>query len=43
MIEGRNKAVKDFGVKATPTIFVNDEKLGDSTLESLTKAIEAAL
>jgi protein-disulfide isomerase len=43
MIDGRNKAVKDFGVSATPTVFVNGEKLGDSTLESLTKAIEAAL
>jgi protein-disulfide isomerase len=43
MIDGRNKAVNDFGVSATPTVFVNGEKLGDSTLESLTKAIEAAL
>lgn len=43
MIEGRNKAVKDFGVQSTPTIFVNDEKLGDSQLETVTKAIEAAL
>jgi len=43
MIEGRNKAVKDFGVQATPTVFVNDEKLGDSTLETVSKAIEAAL
>ena len=43
MIEGRNKAVKDFGVQATPTVFVNDEKLGDSQLETVSKAIEAAL
>ena len=43
IVEGRNKAVKDFGVRATPTVFVNSEKLGDSTLDSLTKAIEAAL
>ena len=43
IVDGRNKAVKDFGVRATPTIFVNDEKLGDSTAETVTKAIEAAL
>jgi len=43
LIEGRNRAVKDFNVRSTPTVFVNDEKLGDSTIESLTKAIEAAL
>ena len=43
VIEGRNKAVKDFDVRATPTVFVNNEKLGDSSAESLKKAIEAAL
>ena len=43
IIEGRNKAVKDFKVQATPTVFVNGEKLGDSSVETLTKAIEAAL
>ena len=43
IIQGRNKAVKEFGVRATPTVFVNDEKLGDSTLDSITKAVEAAL
>ena len=44
MIAGRNKAVKDFGVKSTPTLFINDEKFsGDLTPEGLTKAIEAAL
>ncbi len=43
IIEGRNKAVKDFQVRSTPTVFVNGEKLGDSTVDSLTKAIEAAL
>ena len=43
MVQGRNKAVKDFKVSATPTVFVNDQKLGDSTLESLTKAIDSAL
>ncbi len=43
IIQGRNKAVKDFNVRATPTIFVNNEKLGDSTTATLTKAIEAAL
>ena len=43
IIQGRNKAVQEFGVRATPTVFVNNEKLGDSRLETLTKAIEAAL
>ena len=43
MIQGRNKAVKDFSVQATPTVFVNGEKLGDSTLESISKAIDSAL
>ena len=43
IIQGRNKAVQEFGVRATPTVFVNDEKLGDSTLDSITKAVEAAL
>ncbi len=43
IVDGRNKAVKDFNVRATPTVFVNDEKLGDSTLDSLSKAIESAL
>jgi len=43
MVKGRNKAVKDFGVSATPTIFVNDQKLGDSSLENVRKAIESAL
>ncbi len=43
IIKGRNKAVKDFGVQATPTVFVNDQKLGDSRFETVSKAIEAAL
>lgn len=43
IVDGRNKAVKDFGVRSTPTIFVNGEKLGDSNLETVTKAIDAAL
>ena len=43
IIEGRNKAVKDFSVRATPTVFVNNEKLVDSSPETLKKAIEAAL
>ncbi len=43
MVEGRNKAVKDFNVRATPTVFVNGEKLGDSSVDALSKAIEAAL
>ena len=43
IVEGRNKAVKDFKVTSTPTVFVNDQKLGDSTLDSITKAIESAL
>ena len=43
MIEDRNKAVNDFDVRSTPTVFINGEKLGDSSLETVTKAIEAAL
>ncbi|MGI9364245.1 MAG: DsbA family protein [Rhizobiaceae bacterium] len=43
MVEGRNKAVREFGVSSTPTVFVNDKKLGDSTFESVSKAVEAAL
>ncbi|MEO1398286.1 MAG: DsbA family protein [Pseudomonadota bacterium] len=43
MVQDRNKAVKDFGVTATPTVFINGEKLGDSSLETVAKAIEAAL
>ena len=43
MINGRNKAVKDFNVRATPTLFVNGEKLGDSTLKTVTEAIEKSL
>lgn len=43
IIEGRNLAVEKFGVTSTPTIFVNNQKLGDSTLETVTQAIEAAL
>lgn len=44
IIAGRNKAVKDFGVRSTPTIFIDDEKFsGDLTLEGVTAAIEAKL
>ena len=43
IIQGRNKAVEDFGVRSTPTVFVNDKKLGDSTIESISEAIDAAL
>ena len=43
IVAGRNKAVKDFGVTSTPTIFLNGEKLGDSSLETVKNAIEAAL
>jgi protein-disulfide isomerase len=43
IIAGRNKAVSEFGVKATPTIFVNNQKLGDSSLSTLREAIDAAL
>ena len=43
IIDGRNKAVSDFEVRATPTLFVNDQKLGDSRLETVTEAIEKAL
>lgn len=44
IIASRNKAVKDFGVRATPTIFINDTKFsGDLTLEGVSSAIEEAL
>ena len=43
IIQGRNKAVQEFGVRSTPTVFVNSEKLGDSSIDSITKAVEAAL
>ena len=43
MIDARNRAVRDFKVQSTPTVFVNDKKLGDSTLKTLQEAIEAAL
>lgn len=43
MVEDRNKAVEDFGVRATPTVFINGEKLGDSNLKTVVDAIEAAL
>lgn len=43
MIDGRNKAVKEFDVRATPTIFVNGKKLGDSQLKTVEDAILAAL
>ncbi|MEM9732549.1 MAG: DsbA family protein [Pseudomonadota bacterium] len=43
MIDGRNKAVKEFQVRATPTIFVNGKKLGDSQLKTVEEAIQAAL
>ncbi len=43
IIDGRNKAVKDFGVRSTPTVFVNGDKLDDATLDTVTQAIEAGL
>ncbi|MEM1039749.1 MAG: DsbA family protein [Pseudomonadota bacterium] len=43
MVEDRNKAVEDFGVRATPTVFINGQKLGDSNLKTVVDAIEAAL
>ncbi|MEL6968356.1 MAG: DsbA family protein [Pseudomonadota bacterium] len=43
MVQDRNKAVNDFQVRSTPTVFINGQKLGDSSLETVTKAIEAAL
>ena len=43
IIQGRNKAVEDFGVRSTPTVFVNGKKLGDSSIESISEAIDAAL
>ena len=44
IIAGRNKAVEDFGVNSTPTIFINSTKFsGDLTPEGLSKAIDEAL
>ncbi|MFD0915925.1 DsbA family protein [Pseudahrensia aquimaris] len=43
MIEGRNRASRDFKVTGTPSIYVNGEKLGDYSLDAVTAAIEAAL
>jgi len=44
LIATRDKAVKDFGVTSTPTLFINDQKFsGDLTVESFEKAIAAAL
>ena len=44
MIAGRNKAVKDFNVRSTPTVFLNNEKFsGDSSPEGYAKAIDALL
>ena len=34
IIQGRNKAVQEFGVRSTPTVFVNSEKLGDSSIDT---------
>ncbi|EFL88904.1 DsbA family protein [Ahrensia sp. R2A130] len=42
MVQGRNKAVKEFGVRATPTVFINGEKVGEPSLANLKEAIEAA-
>ncbi|MEM8749361.1 MAG: DsbA family protein [Pseudomonadota bacterium] len=43
IVDGRNKAVKEFQVRATPTVFVNGKKLGDSRFETIVEAVEAAL
>lgn len=44
LIATRDKAVKDFGVTSTPTLFINDQKFsGDLTVEGFEKAIAAAL
>ena len=43
IVKGRNKAVSDFDVRATPTIFVNGRKLENSTLDVVTEAVESAL
>ena len=42
MVQGRNKAVKEFGVRATPTVFINGEKVGEPSLANLKEAIDAA-
>lgn len=43
MVKGRNKAVSDFGVRATPTVFVNGQKVEETSLDAVVAAIEGAL
>ncbi|MEP0941466.1 MAG: DsbA family protein [Rhizobiaceae bacterium] len=44
MIQGRNLAVSEFKVRATPTVFINDQKFtGPSSVESLSEALNDAL
>lgn len=44
LVEGRDRAEKEFGVDSTPTFFINGEKqLGARPLEEFRKLIDAAL
>ncbi|MEP1206199.1 MAG: DsbA family protein [Rhizobiaceae bacterium] len=44
MIKGRNLAVKEFNVRATPTVFINDQLYTQSTtVENLSAALDGAL
>jgi protein-disulfide isomerase len=44
MIQGRNLAVSDFKVRATPTVFINDQKFTEAaTVKNLTDALNEAL
>ncbi|WP_341760289.1 DsbA family protein [Candidatus Endowatersipora endosymbiont of Watersipora subatra] len=43
IIQSRQKAVADFNVRSTPTIFVNNHKLRDFKLETVMKAIDDSL
>ena len=44
MIQGRNLAVSKFKVRATPTVFINDQKFtGPSSVASLSDALNEAL
>ena len=43
IIKGRNKAVREFNVRATPTIFVNGVKVDDTSAAGVSKAVDAAL
>ncbi len=44
IINGRNLAVQKFNVRATPTIFINDQRFSEpATVESLSAALDGAL